>query len=79
MEPTQEHDEARPAFRCIAGIVGVLMLITGLPMAVIAAVSSDASMWFVAFPILVVGVGFVTLAITGRFLCFRRRSHDNAS
>lgn len=79
MKTVQKQEEARPAFRYIAGIIGVLMLIAALPVAVAVAVSRDPSMWFVAFPTLVVGVGFVTLAITGRFLCFRRRRDENVS
>ena len=79
METKQNQVEARPAFRCAAGVISVLMLTTALPMSVIVAVSSDASMWFVAFPTLVVGIGFATVAITGRWLCFTRRRHENVS
>jgi len=79
METIQLHKEARPAFRCIAGVIGVLVLILALPISVVVAVSSDSSMWSVAFGTLVAGVGFVTLAITGRFLCFRRDTQERVS
>ncbi len=63
----------------MAATIGVLMLIAALPISIVVAVRSDPSMWFVAFPTLVVGVGFVTLAITGRFLCFRRPRHERVN
>lgn len=71
--------EARPGFRMLAGIISAPILATALPMSVIVAVRSDPNMWLVAFPSLLVGVGFATVAYTGRWLCFKRVHDENNS
>jgi predicted permease len=62
-------------FRVLAGILSVLFFTIGLPAAVIVAVRSDPSMWLVAFASLLGGLGFLTAAFTGCWLCFKR-THD---
>jgi hypothetical protein len=71
----QKAAEACPAFRVLAGAISAGILTLGLPMAVIVAVRSDPSMWLVAFPSLLVAVGFGTVALTGHWLRFKR-THD---
>ncbi len=62
-------------FRVLAGILSVLFLTVGLPVAVIVAVRIDPKIWPVAFATLVGGLGFLTVPFTGRWLCFKR-THD---
>ena len=70
---------ARPGFRVLAGIISVLIFTTGLPMSVMVALHDDPSMWLIAFPSLLVGVGFATVAVTGHWLCFKRTHNESGS
>jgi hypothetical protein len=71
--------EARLGFRVLAGITGVLILTTALPLSVLVAVRSDPSMWLVAFPSLVAGLGLATVAFTGHWLRLKRTHDQNSS
>ncbi len=75
MESAEKQSRARTGFRLAAGIISVGILTMGFPMSVVVAIRTDPSMWFVAFPSLVVGIGFATVVFTGRWLCFKR-THD---
>jgi len=77
MESEERQSQSRPGFRVAAGIISVGIFTIGLPTSVIMAVRGDSSMWFFAIPSLVVAIGFATVAITGRWFCFRKVHHKN--
>lgn len=77
MKTEQQPADTRQGIRVVAGVISVLILTTGLPVAVVVAVRSDPSMWLVAFPSLLVGLSFGSVALTGRWLCFKRTQHDD--
>ena len=79
MATEQKTTEARTGFRVLAGIISVLILAIGLPTSIIVAVRHDPSMWSVAFTSLIVGIAFGTVALTGRWLCFKRTQVENDS
>ena len=79
MTTEQRPAEARKGFRVLAGIISVLIITIGLPASIIVAVRNDPSMWLVAFPSLIAGIAFGTVAFTGRWLCFKGAHAENNS
>lgn len=75
METKEKSRTEREGVRVLAGILSVLIFAIGLPVSVIVAVRNNPSVWGAAFASLYCGIGFFTVAFTGRWFCFKR-THD---
>ena len=71
-----KSSETRPVFRKLAGIIAALWFFTGLPASVYVALNGHWNVWLIVFVGLFGAIGFISIAMTGRWYYFRKGSKD---